>query len=499
MAAEGTVDESASRYELLTKIASGGMATVYVGRLRAAAGVFRLVAIKRAHAHLVENPVFKRMLVDEAQLAARLHHPNVVAVLDVEDLGGELRLVMDYVEGASLADMMARSHDAERRLPARVALRVALDACAGLHAAHELCDEDGKLIGLVHRDVSPHNILVGLDGVGRLSDFGIAKQAEGGVSTTTGALKGKLGYMAPEYVEEGRLDARSDVFALGVVVWEALAGQKLFRGTSEVDTLKRIVATKVPPLSSVAPWVGVRLDDVLACALARSPDDRFGNAQAFAVALETAARKDDLIASAAEVGACVRELCGAALDKRRAQIRERTAPIRHEPTVRITKAPEPIIEAPSASEAVPAEQPLPPDLPREASSITLGQSTATVDTAASLPTTSWKLPVAIAVAALAAGAIGGVVLRGGGAPTRSGASASATIASAAAPIPTSDSGSTTSTVAPREAASAAPSARAPASAGARPAKAKPSAAAPTSAPSAAPEAPRIDPNPYGNR
>src|SRR6185369_5865550 len=204
----------------------------------------RTVAIKRAHAHLIENPSFKQMLIDEARLASRLHHPNVVAVLDVEELAGELRLVMDYVEGAALSDLIGRGQEAERRLPSRIAVRIALDACAGLHAAHELCDEDNKPLGLVHRDVSPHNILVGVDGVARLSDFGIAKQAEGGVSTTTGALKGKLGYMAPEYVEEGKLDARSDVFAMGVVAWEALANQKLFRGTNEVDTLKRIVATK---------------------------------------------------------------------------------------------------------------------------------------------------------------------------------------------------------------------------------------------------------------
>lgn len=314
-----------SRYELLVKIASGGMATVFLGQVRGAAGFRRYVAIKRAHAHLLENPTFKQMLIDEARLASRIHHPNVISVLDVEERRGELLLVMDYVEGAALSDLLAKAQEADRKVPARIALRVALDACAGLHAAHELADDQGKPLGLVHRDISPHNILVGLDGAARIADFGIAKQAEGGVSTTTGSLKGKIGYMAPEYVEHGVLDARSDVFALGVVVWEALANKKLFRGSNEVDTLKRIVAAEVPPLSMVAPWVGARLDDVLAAALARVPAERFATARAFGTALESAARKDDLIASAAEVAAFVQEMVGPSLEKRRALVREKTA------------------------------------------------------------------------------------------------------------------------------------------------------------------------------
>src|SRR5262245_59776593 len=156
---------SSSRYELLVKIASGGMATVYVGRLRGAAGVWRLVAIKRAHPHLIEDASFKRMLIDEARLASRVHHPDILAVPDVEEFEGELRLVMDSVEGAALSELLAKSAEDQRRLPPRIAVRIALDACAGLHAAHELTDERGAPLRLVHRDISPHNILVGVDGV----------------------------------------------------------------------------------------------------------------------------------------------------------------------------------------------------------------------------------------------------------------------------------------------------------------------------------------------
>jgi serine/threonine-protein kinase len=481
--ADLTADGSGSRYELIVKIASGGMATVYVGQIKGSAGFRRLVAIKRAHAHLIENPSFKQMLVDEARLASRLHHPNVVAVLDVEELAGELRLVMDYVEGASLSELMAQSRKAERRLPARVAVRIALDACAGLHAAHELCDEDGKHLGLVHRDVSPHNILVGIDGVARLSDFGIAKQAEGGVSTTTGALKGKLGYMAPEYVEENRLDARSDVFALGAVTWEALANQRLFQGSNEVDTLKRIVAAKVPPLSSEAPWVGKRLDAVLAAALARVPDERFASAQAFGTALETAARRDDLIATPTEVGAYVRELCAPALDKRRALVRERTAPHRSEPTVRVTRPPsEP---APAPVEAAPASQavdrPTVPDQPpryddpapaavepapevaREASSITL-QNTASLASRSAPPTR--RSAVLLGAAALALGAIAALALRWPAPAAPAGSAAPAVPAPPSAPAGPVPAASATAGPVPASSAVAAPSATASATPGA---------------------------------
>jgi serine/threonine-protein kinase len=311
-------DKRASRYDLLVKIASGGMATVYVGRLKSVVGFWRLVAIKRAHPHLAENPSFRDMLIEEARLASRLHHANVVSVLDVEELGsGELRLVMDYIEGASLAELT------QRPMPPALAIRVALDACAGLQSAHELRDDAGNPVGLVHRDVSPHNVLVGIDGTARLSDFGIAKVPSSGIETTTGGLKGKIGYMAPEYIDRGTLDARSDVFSMGVVVWEALAGRKLFRGNNEVDTLKLIVGSDAPRLSSYAPWASRQLDAVLASALARDPEQRFVSAKAFAAALESAAQQSGLLGSHADVAAHVRAMVGDALDKRRAQLRER--------------------------------------------------------------------------------------------------------------------------------------------------------------------------------
>jgi eukaryotic-like serine/threonine-protein kinase len=437
---------SASRYELLAKIASGGMATVYVGRLRGSGGFSRTVAIKRAHPHLLEDPTYRTMLVEEARVAAKLHHPNVVAVLDVEELAGELSLVMDYVEGTSLFDLIEAGHAAERPVPPRIAVRVALDACAGLHAAHTLCDEDGRPLELVHRDVSPHNILVGLDGVARLSDFGIAKSVEG-AATTTGVLKGKLGYMAPEYLEQTQLDARSDVFSLGVVVWEALADQKLFRGASELETFKRVIATVVPPISSVAPWVNSRFDDLLASALARAPDQRFQTAQAFGTALETAARRVDMIASASEVGAYLRDLCGAALAERRAEVRGRTAPIQPDPP------PPPPVSArhdrPTLPDKPSAETRM--DTRVEASGLKLRRDRASADpppplsaapfsdeVEVEIPTSGGWWKVALGVAALAA-VVGGLVVlamrSGDKAPPVPAGAPPAVSASAAAPPP----------------------------------------------------------------
>ncbi|MBL8740741.1 MAG: serine/threonine protein kinase, partial [Myxococcales bacterium] len=274
---------AASRYELISKLASGGMGSVFVGRVRGPLGFSRLVAIKRAHPHLVDDPLFVQMLVDEAKLASRIHHPHVVSVLDVErvkeqtPLGPkrEIRLVMDYVEGLTLAELASLAEKRGFTVPPGVAVRALLDAGAGLQAAHELSDDAGTPLGIVHRDISPQNLLVGVDGMTRVSDFGIAKATMRPGATTSGALKGKLGYMAPEYVTSNALDARSDVFALGVVLWEALAGRKLFRGSNEIATLELVARCEVPRISEVRPEVGTALDDVLESALAKDPEQRF--------------------------------------------------------------------------------------------------------------------------------------------------------------------------------------------------------------------------------
>lgn len=334
-----------SRYECLLKIASGGMASVYVGRLRGAVGFWRLVAIKRAHAHLVEDPELRRMLIAEARLASKIHHPNTVAVLDVEELAEELLLVMDYVEGAALSELVTIAGRRKKPISPRVVARIAMDACAGLQAAHDLTDDDGSPLKLVHRDVSPQNLLVGVDGLTRVADFGIAKCTQSTTNaTTTGGLKGKVAYMAPEYIDRGQLEPSSDVFALGVVLWEALTCERLFRGAGELETMKRVIEVTPPLVSVAAPGVGEALDAVIARALAKQPEERYATARELAEALEEAARKSFGVASAAEVGEFVKEVVGDTLDVRRAQLREMLstasgAPRELTPVSRLVKSP----------------------------------------------------------------------------------------------------------------------------------------------------------------
>jgi serine/threonine-protein kinase len=318
-----SIQGRSARYEPLFKLASGGMATVYVGRLQGAMGFQRLVAIKRPHRHLLDDPRFVGMLLHEANLASKLHHPNVVSVQDVVQNDDVVYLIMDLVEGVSLADLQRAAKDRDLAIPREVAIRLLLDASAGLHAAHELADDDGNPMGLVHRDVSPHNVLVGADGIARVVDFGIAKcaNAQGSPTTTTGTLKGKYAYMAPEYIEGRGVDRRSDVFGLGVVAWELLAGRRLFVGDSPPSVMMKVVQEAAPPLSDATDAFGKVLDDVLRQALAKKPSERFDTVEAFANALEHSARAASSVASAAEVARLVRTLVGDALDARRQKVK----------------------------------------------------------------------------------------------------------------------------------------------------------------------------------
>jgi serine/threonine protein kinase len=326
------------------------MATVYVGTVRGALGFRQLVAIKKPHAHLLVDKSFRQELVTEARLASLLHHANVVDVRDVEATEDEVSLVMDYVEGASLGELLQAAAESGRPIAPGVAVRIVLDACAGLHAAHELADERGRPLRLVHRDISPQNLLVGLDGVTRVADFGVAKfDRKPGMATTDGNLKGKLAYMAPEYVRVQSIDRRLDVFAMGVVLWEALTGERLFRGQDQADTKQRVLHHVAPLISQVVPKVGLALDGVVETALAKSPDDRFDNAAAMAAALESSARAAGLLAGPREVIDLVKTSVGDRLDERRALIRARLA---HEPSVASAE-----IEPPAVGHA-PADAPL---------------------------------------------------------------------------------------------------------------------------------------------
>ena len=317
------------RYEPLLKIASGGTASVYVGSAAGALGFRQLVAIKRPHAHLADDPTFCAALVEEARIASRLHHANIVDVRDVEVDESGIQLVMDYVEGASLSELI-RSWAKEP--PARaeaVALRIVLDACEGLRALHELTGDDDAPLGLVHRDVSPANVLVGLDGVARIADFGLAKPLLAVERTTSeGALRGKLGYMAPEYIRGKPIDRRIDVFAMGIVLWEVLTRKRLFRGENDGDTLDRVQTFTPPLLAELMPSLGAAgpaLDGVIARALAKDPEERLSTIAALSAELEAVVRAHDLGATHAHVREAFAPALRANLDDRRRRVQSATS------------------------------------------------------------------------------------------------------------------------------------------------------------------------------
>jgi eukaryotic-like serine/threonine-protein kinase len=311
------------RYEPVAKLASGGMGTVYVGLMRGAMGFRQLVALKQPHDHLAEEEEFRRAFVMEAKLASLVRHANVVDVRDIEVSGDVIQLVMDYVEGASLLQVLMKLASQPWRVRVSVGLRAFLDACAGLDAIHEVTDETGQWMKLVHYDVSPQNILVGLDGVSRVTDFGIAKSARlSEVATTTGMLKGKFGYMAPELLHGRDCDRRADVFAAGVVLWEILAGKRLFKGENEIDSALRTLNKPVPPVGTIEPELTNLFDAYVFTATDKVCERRYATMEQFARDVETVARAQNLLATHAEVGKFVEKAFGERIFELRSKVRE---------------------------------------------------------------------------------------------------------------------------------------------------------------------------------
>ena len=318
----GAGRQRVDRYELVGEIASGGMATVYLARLTGVGGFQRFVAMKRLHPHLASEKEFVEMFLDEARIAARIHHPNVVPILEVGASGVGYYLVMEYIEGDTLARLLARAATRGKRLPIGIALRIALDMLSGLHAAHELRDDTGEAVQLVHRDVSPQNVLVGVDGIARITDFGVARAASRLTATRVGQLKGKIAYMAPEQAAgEESIDRRADVFAAGIVVWEELAAKRLFKAENEAATLSRVMTEPVPPLTTIVPGLSVALSNVVLRALDRNVELRFASCAQFADALEAAATGQESIATPRELAAYVTEVLGDEVSAQREAVR----------------------------------------------------------------------------------------------------------------------------------------------------------------------------------
>ncbi|HVJ17964.1 MAG TPA: serine/threonine-protein kinase, partial [Polyangiaceae bacterium] len=313
-----TAGQVLGRYELLLPIAQGGMASVWAARLKGSRGFQKMVAIKTMLPGLVDDPEFERMFLDEASLASQVHHPHVIEIHDLGEADRVLYIVMEWIDGEPLSVIL--KYAASRGgIPLPIAVHMAIQACRGLHAAHELRDDSGSIVGLVHRDVSPQNVLVTYDGVVKVVDFGVAKATNRANSETrAGQLKGKIAYMSPEQLRGDRIDRRTDVFAMGILLYMMTTGRHPFRGDDEPSTIKQISSEDpaILPSTLVANYP-LALEQVVMQALAKDPAKRYPTANDIVVALTRAMPPSN----DEEVAAFLRALLPDRLEKRKLTIK----------------------------------------------------------------------------------------------------------------------------------------------------------------------------------
>jgi serine/threonine protein kinase len=303
------VGSTTNRYELLAKLATGGMAEIFLARANLA-GVQRFVVLKRVLQQRAENTHFVQMFLDEARLSAQLQHANIAQVHDIGIAGTSFFFTMEYVHGVSLTELQRTAITKGVAIPIPHVLTVIAGAGVGLHYAHEKLGLDGKPLGIVHRDVSPSNLMITYEGTVKVVDFGIAKAAHRNADTKIGTVKGKLSYMSPEQCRGLELDRRSDLFSLGIVMWEMLTGTRLFKRETEYDHMEAIVLGPTPPPSSVRDDVPRELDAIVLKLLAKSPADRYQTAEELVEAIEGYAMMTSAMLSTTALGKYVREMCG---------------------------------------------------------------------------------------------------------------------------------------------------------------------------------------------
>ena len=319
---------SIARYRILCELGSGGMATVYLGRAVGLGRFERLVAIKMIHPHLCRQRGFVELFLNEARIAAAIHHPNVVAVHDIDMHGGRHYFAMDYVSGETLGEVLNVAwRGGEGSFPVELGAHIVVSAADGLHAAHELEDAEGRRLDAVHRDVAPQNIMVRYDGIVRVIDFGIAKALDRSGATRPGTWRGTPAYMAPEQVRGRPMDRRVDVFGLGVVLWELCVGERLFKLETELGTVARILHMAVPPPSSRRSSVPSAVDAIVMRALERDPEARYPTARALADDLRAFAASSGCAASAGDLARFQKSLFAARYEKRLAMERHASARI----------------------------------------------------------------------------------------------------------------------------------------------------------------------------
>ena len=296
------LEQSFGKYTLIAKIGHGGMAEVFLAAAKGPAGFTKLSVVKRLHPHLEEEPALVGMFLDEARLAARLNHPNVVQTFDVGDVDGLHYLAMEYLEGQSLARLLKRVSRSDEQVPLGMACRIFIEALHGLEYAHSLEDYDGTPLSVVHRDISPGNLFLTYEGQVKVLDFGIAKAGTQLTETRAGQVKGKFAYIAPEQARAGSHDHRADLWSLGVVMWEVFAGRRLFKGDSEISTLNNALRSDIVQLDHAVD-VPQELSDIVGRALQRDPDERYRSAQELREDLDAFTRHEGLHSTRGELGA----------------------------------------------------------------------------------------------------------------------------------------------------------------------------------------------------
>jgi hypothetical protein len=310
MSTSSDIQESFGRYRLDRRLATGGMAEIFLASQEGPGGFHRDLVIKRILPHLTGEPGFVDMFLDEAKLAARLSHPNIVPIFDFGEVDGAYFLAMELVRGPDLRSVLDASRAVGETLPFPILARIVADAAAGLEFAHRLADADGNPLHIIHRDVSPSNIIVSYDGITKVLDFGIAKADQASHKTRTGFIKGKLSYMPPEQVQGEKLDARADVYALGVVLYELCTGRVPFSGESDFKLMQSICETPPPAPTSLSPGVPEPLEAIILQAMAKDREARFPSARAMATALERYVVSADPPVGTFEVGEALRALKG---------------------------------------------------------------------------------------------------------------------------------------------------------------------------------------------
>ena len=294
------------RYELVCPIASGGMASVWLARLRGKRGFEKLFAIKVIKTELISDPNFQEMFLDEARIASRIVHPNVTQILELGEQDDVPYIVMEYVDGDSVAKVHRMALKAGSPLPPGISMRIVAETCAGLHAAHQLKDAQGESLGVVHRDVSPQNVLLTSSGTSKVIDFGLVKaRNRGAAETKSGVVKGKIRYMAPEQVHGVAIDHRADVWAAGMCLYELIAGHPPYHGEDELDVMKRLMSADPLPRFDIA--LPPPIERILAQAIVKDPAARFPSCAAMRKAIEAAIHELELPAETEDVSEFLRQ------------------------------------------------------------------------------------------------------------------------------------------------------------------------------------------------